>query len=87
MGGNDCAFNYATMPSRDVCVIWLRPDTAGGPWHHRPPTPTFLTDECPNLLILPTGDGGGECGGGEAGGGLYMTSGTPRLAAPANGGQ
>lgn len=46
MGGNYCAFNYHTMPSRDVCVIWLPPATAGVP---------PLTDERPNLLISQTG--------------------------------
>lgn len=49
MGGTDCAFNYDTMPSRDVCVIWLLPSTVG----------VSLTDEGPNLLILPMGAGGG----------------------------
>lgn len=63
MGGNYCAFNYGTMPSRDVCVIWPRPATAGGP---------SLTDERPNLLILPNGVevGWGERGAGGASG-LY----------------
>ena len=75
MGGNYCAFNYGTMPSRDVCVISAEACHGGGP---------SLTDERPNLLISPTGV---EVGWGEGRGVVcvcvvvYMTSQTPRLAA------
>lgn len=76
MEGNYCAFNYATMPSREVCAILPRPVTTGVPPPPPPPLPPpRLTDEHSNLLMLISANGVEVvsmyvrvCGGG--GGGL-----------------